>query len=238
MTLDEIWRRVSELAAATGLIALSIACTLDRNRSVVPSDSPGISDPNSEEAPGLGPLSAEGHEDSGDEQAYASPPGTVPPIVHVPIFMSDVDASPAEVRLWLGQEVVLDLFNVGSVTHEFAIGRDLVIQNGVPTEFGQDFFQNGALLDSVLWASEIRPKEDGEGFAITLPPRDGQFFFQRQTQLMVDTGMDMYGYASLEFQVTREMLGEWQFASFGQSGDLYVKGVRGRLVVVAPFALP
>ena len=175
-----------------------------------------------------------------------------PKFLQIPIFISDAEIVPNEIELWLGQDVVLDIFNVGSRTQDFGIGRDTAYESGNPVGFEVDFFQGGMLIDGALGAVQLfeltdRSREGDaanyRGVMVLLPTDYARVLVQRQHELWIDNSLGphtvgTYTLASIEFQVTREMLGEWTFASFAGEGDFYDNGVRGRLVVRSPFPLP
>lgn len=177
-----------------------------------------------------------------------------PRFLQMPIILSDYEIIPNEIEMWLGQDVILDIFNVGSRAQSFAIGRNPRYENGVPVGFGVDFFQGGSFVDSAQGDVRLFQLADSsrEGYAgnyrgvmAQLPTFYAQFLSQirNEQHWRIDNSPGPHPVGtvvnvSIEFQVTREMLGEWTYASFAGEGEFYNKGLRGRLVVKSAFDLP
>ncbi|MBG7610134.1 MAG: cupredoxin domain-containing protein [Anaerolineae bacterium] len=148
-----------------------------------------------------------------------------PEPVSISIELSEYAFSPSQIELQVGQEVTLDIVNVGQLDHEIMFGRDVMMVENRPSGYMMDMFENGnvepmVIMDTGMEMEEEHAEgEDGheedemghEGFMVFLPPGD-------------DT-------ASISFTVTDDMVGEWEIGCFELNGVHYDAGMVGTLVV-------
>lgn len=253
------------LVGGSGLLLFLTGCQSNDRLSPSPLSGRNTTSPPGEFAGREGQPSPHSEKSSGSGSgAVTGPTGSADyaRFIQLPIFMSDYEFIPNEIELWLGQDVILDIFNVGSRKQNFTIGRDTVYEDSIPLGFEVDFFQGGdSYIDATgfigggphdelegpfepfLWGYTGGYPGNPQGFMAVLPTGYAQVLVQRQHQWFPDNSLGphtvgTYTLASIEFRVTREMLGEWTYASFAGEGEFYDKGLRGRLVVRSPFPLP
>lgn len=146
-------------------------------------------------------------------------PAAQPEPVKYTIQMTEYAFSPAEIEVKVGQEVTLDLVNVGQISHELMIGQQVASVNNRPSGFHKDFFET-AHVDPVVMGVEEPDQGHSSGghgsdhagsFMVVLPENSDK--------------------ASVTFTVTEEMVGEWELGCFEQDGVHYDAGMKGSLVV-------
>ena len=150
----------------------------------------------------------------------SSAPGSTDQLepVSISIEMTEYAFSPQQIEVKVGQEVTLELVNLGLISHELMIGQEVVRSNNRPSGFQKDLFEI-AHVEPVMvgGASAGEHSSDGNGadhsgsFMVVLPEKGDQ--------------------ASLTFQVTKDMVGEWELGCFEQDGVHYDAGMKGMLFV-------
>ncbi|MFO7624530.1 MAG: hypothetical protein R6V73_09265 [Anaerolineales bacterium] len=135
------------------------------------------------------------------------------------IEMTEYAFSPERIEVKVGQEVTLDLVNLGLISHELMIGQEVARSNNRPNGFHKDLFEVAHVEPVVVGGSTVEEHSaDGHGadhsgsFMVVLPEKGDQ--------------------ASLTFQVTKDMVGEWELGCFEQDGVHYDAGMKGTLVVL------
>jgi plastocyanin len=146
-------------------------------------------------------------------------PSDPPEPVSYTIEMTEYAFSPDRIELKVGQEVTLELVNLGLISHELMIGQDVARSNNRPSGFHKDLFEIAHVEPVVVGGSEAgEHSADGHGadhagsFMVVLPEKGDQ--------------------ARLTFQVTEDMVGEWELGCFEQEGVHYDAGMKGMLVVL------
>lgn len=137
-----------------------------------------------------------------------------PEPVSFTVEMTEYAFNPASIEVQVGQEVTLELVNLGTLEHEIMFGRNVMMMENRPAGYQEDMFAVGGVEPQVdMMAGEMgEEEEEGHtGFMVVLPK----------------TG-DM---ASLKFVVTQEMVGEWEMGCFEQDGVHYDAGMKGRFIV-------
>lgn len=139
------------------------------------------------------------------------------------IEMSEYAFSPEQIEVQVGQDVTLNLVNVGELEHEIMFGRDVMQVDGRPAGYMVDMFemadvepmvemQEGMEMGDEHEEDEAEHDEDDHaGFMVFLP-----------------AGNDT---ATLSFTVTEDMVGEWEIGCFELEGVHYDAGMRGTLIV-------
>jgi plastocyanin len=135
------------------------------------------------------------------------------------IEMTEYAFSPQQIEVKVGQEVTLELVNQGLISHELMIGQEVIESNNRPNGFRKDLFDIADVEPVLVGGSTAGEHSDtGDGadhsgsFMVVLPEKGDK--------------------ASLTFQVTQDMLGEWELGCFEQDGVHYVAGMKGTLVVL------
>lgn len=140
------------------------------------------------------------------------------------IEMSEYSFKPDTIEVRVGQEVTLELVNMGALEHELMIGRDVMMMEGRPNGFQTDMFESAEIEPEVM-KMESDEHDDGghegedehgheaehSGFMVTLPENGGK--------------------ATMSFTVTEDMVGEWQMGCFLQEGVHHDAGMVGTFVV-------
>lgn len=139
---------------------------------------------------------------------------TPPPVV-IRIDMTEFAFTPSALELRVGQQVTIELVNLGALAHELMMGRDVKMTNGRP-----DGYLNGPFELAGI-EPEVHGGQMGEMF--------GHGMEHSGFMVTVPVGNDM---ATLTFTVTKAMIGEWEIGCFAQDGVHYNAGMKGTLVVL------
>lgn len=129
------------------------------------------------------------------------------------IELDEYSFSPAELQLTAGEEVTLVLVNVGEKEHEFMAGNNVMMMDGAPGGFNDDFLSP---LDPMVTmpGMAMGDMDDGEmdhpGFGV-----------------IVAVGETV----EVTFTVPASMVGEWEFGCFEDDGAHWDEGMKGKMVV-------
>lgn len=131
------------------------------------------------------------------------------------IDMTEYSFKPDRLDLKVGQEVTLNLTNAGQLQHEIMFGREVHEDaNGRPAGYIEDMFAAGGVAPTATQSAEATKAHEavdhGGGFMLILPPGA--------------TG-------KLTFEVTQDMVGEWEMGCFEQDGVHYDAGMKGAVTV-------
>ena len=227
------------------LLLISAACDSE-NAITPPSESvtPGIDNP------------AKSFQHTPDPSSQPDDGLNVPPRrVNIPIWIRDGDIEPKEIVLFVGQELYLDIYNIGIKHHSFTIGRNLIWKDGRPAGFETGFLDEdiatgsfrmeggGIVLPYFEDEAELQKSDEQEGFldgqlvdydkTIFILPNPAWDFLWRRNHVSVDfsTASEM---SIEELIITSKMLGEWEYACFSENGQHYLDGERGRIIVKQP----
>lgn len=176
--------------------------------------------------------------DAASQPDRSSPDGMV-------LSFDGAGIQPQRIELTVGETVTLDVVNYDVVSHGFTIGRDIVLEDGMPMRFRTDFFRDTAMDvlysgdyvslpmdDSSSWWWEYWIADQPQSYAglMVILPTPAFKLTWRHSQAWVDPFISM-SWVSFEFTVTADALGEWQFGCFGNRGKHFSNGEFGRLVV-------
>lgn len=135
----------------------------------------------------------------------------------VTIRMTEYKFEPNTIRIKAGEEVRLTLENKGEKTHEFMVGREVMMMAGAPSGFKTDFFdgikvraeRGGRAIDLM----ELMDEEEmgHEGFMATM--------------------MEGADPVTLIFTVPADKAGEWEIGCFEDDGQHYDEGMKGKLII-------
>jgi len=171
---------------------------------------------------------------------------TIPPSVEIPIKFQGNGFEPGEIVLYVGQEITLTMTNTDTVSHDFVIGRNVVIRDGAPVGFETDFFADVEIAydmegGNVLFLPSVLEDED----IMTDPSYQARFVghpldYHGEMAIFAPAGWPEgskgVSIARLEihFLVVEELVGEWEYACFADDGQHYLHGEKGSLVVKKP----
>lgn len=132
--------------------------------------------------------------------------------VSIDIDMSEYAFTPDKLDLKVGQEVTLNLSNSGQLPHEIMFGREMMKADNRPAGYQEDMFAAGGVEPEVTQQGEPEHEEEEmhSGFMVVLP---------------------IGGTATVKFQVTEGMVGEWEMGCFEQDGVHYDAGMIGSVTV-------
>ena len=177
-----------------------------------------------------------------------------PEPVAITIEMSEYDFTPSDLEVRVGQEVTITLVNVGTLDHEFMIGRNVNYNADLqPTGYVVDFFAAGGVLPEVSGGGMLMDHSDGhddDEMGDMDHNDDGEMDHDEEdmdddmdhdeedmadmTEPM-DVNMVMQPVGSdptvISFTVTEAMLGEWEIGCFELDGVHYTSGMVGTLTV-------
>lgn len=142
--------------------------------------------------------------------------GATPEPASFTIEMTEYAFNPATIEVNVGQQVTLDLVNLGALEHEIMFGRDVMMMDNRPSGYQQDMFEVGGVEPQVeMMAGEMGEEHEEEeshtGFMVLLPATNDR--------------------ATLTFTVTEAMAGEWEMGCFEQDGVHYDAGMVGTFIV-------
>lgn len=178
-------------------------------------------------------------------------PYSPPRHVQIPIWISDGHIEPKLIELYVGQEVILDIYNKGAKNHSFTIGRDVIWKNGRPTGFATGLIESsGSLMTggSVImlpFAKEVDPESlksaeemgwlEGQpvGYDKTIFLLHRPWWnFEWKDHYILGPDFSIFPHAYIgELRITAGLLGAWEFACFSENGQHYLDGERGKIIV-------
>jgi plastocyanin len=138
---------------------------------------------------------------------------TLEPVTYT-IEMTEYAFNPDSIEVQVGQEVTLELINLGALEHEIMFGRDVMEMGGKPSGYMLDMFEHAGVEPVVTMMEgmgEAEHEEEHTGFMV----------------LLQKTG----DAATLTFPVTKEMVGEWEMGCFELDGVHYTSGMKGVFIV-------
>jgi plastocyanin len=140
-----------------------------------------------------------------------------------PVFytveMTEYAFSPERIEVKVGQEVTLELVNLGQISHELMVGQEVARSNNRPNGFHKDLFET-AHVEPVISGGATAGGHAADGHGAE---HSGSFMV-----VLPETGDQ----ASMTFTVTQDMVGEWELGCFEQDGVHYDAGMKGTLVVL------
>jgi plastocyanin len=134
------------------------------------------------------------------------------------VEMSEYAFSPEVIEVKAGQQVVLELVNLGIIPHELMFGRDVNLVDHRPSGFKQDMFEETQISPVVVGGNGSRVKEHSGAHS------SGHEGFMVMLEQNGDT-------ATISFTATKDMVGEWEIGCFEQEGVHYDAGMKGKFIV-------
>lgn len=138
--------------------------------------------------------------------------GTSEPVSYT-VDMAEYTFTPSNLEFKVGQQVALTLINKGSLQHEIMFGREVMKTNNRPAGYQEDMFAAGGVHPEVTQSAmpEEEVEEGHSGFMVVLP---------------------VEAQATVTFNVTEGMVGEWEMGCFEQDGVHYDAGMKGMVSVI------
>ena len=135
--------------------------------------------------------------------------------VNFTVDMTEYKFEPAQIEVKVGQLVTLEFVNSGQLAHEIMFGKSVLTENNRPHGYDTDMFETAHVEPMLTHADgsmmEVKHDEGHQGFmAVLEKPGDR---------------------ALLTFEVTRDMVGDWEMGCFEQDGVHYDAGMAGVLSV-------
>lgn len=144
------------------------------------------------------------------------------------IEMTEFAFSPETIEVQVGQEVTINLVNKGALTHEFMVGRNVMVMEGVTNGFEHDFFEMAT------------PTITGSGFTVMGLGEEEETDHESEHEhggmghegvMVIIDGNKPDTVATMTFTVTEEMVGEWELGCFTDNGTHYDQGMKGTMIV-------
>jgi uncharacterized cupredoxin-like copper-binding protein len=130
------------------------------------------------------------------------------------IEMTEYAFEPSEIQVQVGQEVTLELVNLGELGHELMIGREVAMMEGKPAGYEVDMFETAGVEPEVSGDIGHEHQEEEEMHM-------GTMF------VVEEKGHE----ATVKFTVTKDMEGDWEMGCFEQEGVHYTAGMVGNFIV-------
>lgn len=115
----------------------------------------------------------------------------------------------------VGQLVTIHLVNQGALEHELMFGRQVKYDGNRPTGYEVDMFVTGGVHPEISTTSQMPADQH---------TMEGHTGFMAYLGSTGDTG-------TITFEVTQEMVGEWEMGCFELEGVHYDQGMHGKFIV-------
>lgn len=143
-----------------------------------------------------------------------------PPPAEFTIEMTEFAYSPDTIEVQVGQEVTIHLVNNGALSHEFMVGRDTMMMDGMPSGYEHNMFEGHE--PQIAGSEDDHDEMSSDGHDSDMEDMDHGFM------VMLERGE---GDKTLTFTVTEDMVGEWEIGCFTDGGSHYQQGMAGTLIV-------
>lgn len=152
----------------------------------------------------------------------------------VEIALAEFEFDPSEIRLTPGTTVTFVLENIGEKDHEFMIGREVHVEDGIPHGFETDFFDTVEGL-TIEPADALETGMEGMGDESMSTTTMGDMEGEEEMEDMEDMGVMVVRAptetATITFTVTEASIGEWEIGCFEEDGAHWDDGMKGTLIV-------
>jgi uncharacterized cupredoxin-like copper-binding protein len=142
----------------------------------------------------------------------------VPEPATLRIEMSEYAFTPEVIEVKAGQQVVLELVNIGVIPHEIMIGKDVNVVEFRPRGFKHDIFEESHVSPVVVGGEGSQVEEHSGAHGNS---HDG-------FMVMLEKNGDT---ATVSFTASKDMVGEWEIGCFEQDGVHYDAGMKGKFTV-------
>ena len=131
------------------------------------------------------------------------------------IEMTEYAFTPDTIEVKVGQQVTINLVNKGTLEHELMFGRDVMMMDNRPNGYQHDLFEEAGVEPEVMKMGVMEGMDEHEeghsGFMVVLEQPGNE--------------------ASITFDVTKDMVGEWEMGCFSLEGVHYTSGMVGKFMV-------
>lgn len=128
----------------------------------------------------------------------------------VTVTTTEFTFSPAAIDVKVGQPVTIEITNNGTLDHEFMVGKDVIMDNSLPTGYKTDMFTTAGVTPDVSGKTTDDPSAVAIGWHVIVPPG---------------------GTATVTFTPNDKMVGQWEMGCFVQGGSHYQAGMKGTFTV-------
>lgn len=168
----------------------------------------------------------------------------------VTITLDEFEFDPSEIHLTPGTTVTIQLENIGEKDHEFMVGQEVHIEDGLPHGFESDFFDTVEGLtidppDALETSMEGMDMGDESMSDTTMGDMGsdttmGDMGSDTTMGDMEGEGMEDMGVmvvraptetATITFTVTEASIGEWEIGCFEEDGAHWDDGMKGTIIV-------
>jgi plastocyanin len=165
-----------------------------------------------------------------------------PEEVEFTIEMSEFSYTPDTIELKVGQTVTLNLVNKGQLEHEVMFGREVLMDNSLPSGYELDLFEHAGVEPNVMMEMHMEEHEEAEHDADEADHEEAEHDDDEAEHAddMAEHGHSGFmvaltneDTATMTFTVTEEMVGTWEIGCFLQSGSHHLAGMKGSLEVDA-----
>ncbi|GAB4577366.1 MAG: hypothetical protein Fur0022_00970 [Anaerolineales bacterium] len=138
---------------------------------------------------------------------------SAPPPAEFTVEMTEFAYTPNTIEVQVGQEVIIHMTNQGALSHEFMIGRNMMMMDGAPSTFETNMFEKqGPVMSGGSNEHDMSSMDDPDhGFMVAIS----------------SGGED----TTMTFTATEEMVGEWEIGCFTDGGSHYLQGMTGKFIV-------
>lgn len=161
----------------------------------------------------------------------------------VTITLDEFQFEPSELHLAPGTTVTIELDNIGEKDHEFMVGQEVHLEDGIPHGFESDFFDTveGLTIDPPdALETSMEGMDMGDesmsdttmgdmGSDTTMGDMEGEGMEDEDMGVMVVRAPTET--ATITFTVTEASVGEWEIGCFEEDGAHWDDGMKGTIIV-------
>lgn len=157
---------------------------------------------------------------------------------NIVIDLTEFDISPDNIVVKVGDTVTIKLTNSGDKVHEWMIGTDVDTDEGFPSGFHNNFFDDlmgleVAPMDAAMGMTDMAMDATDTTMAdatdTTMAAMEMDDEMDHGIMIMRDPGEQ----ATATFVVTADQVGVWEMACFQEDGAHYDDGMKGTFTVEA-----
>jgi plastocyanin len=151
------------------------------------------------------------------------------------IALTEFEFTPSTIRLIPGTTVTFVLTNDGEKPHEFMVGNDVSVEDGIPHGFESDFFatvENLSIDPPDAQSMEMEDMGEDESMGDMASTTMGDMADdEMEEEVGVMVVREPTQVARITFTVTEASIGEWEIGCFEDDGAHWDDGMKGTLVV-------
>lgn len=149
------------------------------------------------------------------------------------VTLTDYKFGPDLITARAGQSVTIRLVNATSQKklHEFMVGRKVAKgKGGRPAGYERDLFDGVVIKASNVQGVWKWNKGGAQVSGVRAKIESGDMAMGDHDGFMIE--LQAGGTATLTFILPADRVGEWEIGCFSEAGDHYLKGMKGKFVVV------